>query len=163
MDDYEDDAKKGAMIALLPINSDWCKITCPHLTLVYAGEAAKLSAGAFNEMAKDAAAIAMLASSVTLKVTGQQVFGDGSQDNPMVDVLSLRPSSELLAMRRQVEKYNKSTYPFAPHVTIGPSDGTNAYTEWPRYIAFNRLLVSFGGQDITFWLRQSYMSETVPG
>ncbi len=157
MEDYEDSAKSGAMVALLPITDEWCKIKCPHLTVVYAGDVKDLRPSDFNEMAKEAADIALFCPPLTLTVTGQQVFGDGSQDNPAVDVFTLRPSQELLAIRRRLEGWNKSDFPFAPHVTIGPHvDGSYMPPEYqPRLIAFNRLIVSFGDQDLVFWLRNT--------
>lgn len=134
------------MIALLPITSDWCRIECPHLTLVYAGETKDLNVTQFNEMAKDASMLAMLSRPITLKVMGIEVFG--GDDEPKVDVLRLQPSPELWSMRRAVEKWNASEYPFKPHATIGPAG--MSYTEYPRYLAFNRIMVGWGEEKLTF-------------
>jgi 2'-5' RNA ligase len=118
----EPEFKQSAMIALLPITTDWCQIKLPHMTLVYAGETDKLKPTDFNELAKDACSIAMLSRSITLEVIGKEVFGNWT-DNPadQVDVFRLRPTSELMAMRRMVDQWNASEHPFNPHVTIGPT------------------------------------------
>lgn len=142
----------GVMIALLPITSDWCKIDYPHMTLVFAGKVDELVPTEFNEMAKDAASIAMLSSPLYLRVTGKQVFGDGSEDNPHVDVFTLLATPELQAMRRQVEQWNKSEFPFTPHVTIGPA---GSFVESPpAYLAFDRIVVGWGDEYLTFWLKR---------
>jgi 2'-5' RNA ligase len=144
MDDFSD----SVMIALLPITTDWCRIECPHLTLVYAGEVKDLKPTAFNELAKDAASLAMLSTPIMLKVTGVEVFGDEDK----VNVLRLLPSSELWAMRRVVEHWNKSEYPFRPHATIGPANQFEANV--PGYLAFDRIMVGWGEDKLTFWLRK---------
>ncbi len=144
MDDFSD----SVMIALLPTTSDWCHIELPHLTLVYVGEKEDLKPTVFNELAKDASMLAMMAKSITLKVVGTDVFGEEDK----VDVLRLQPSPELLAMRRAVERWNASEYPFKPHATIGPA-GT--FIETPTYLAFNRIMVGWGKENLTFWLKTS--------
>lgn len=149
----EPEFKKSAMIALLPITTDWCKISLPHMTLVYAGEIDKLSPGSFNELAKDACAIAMMNRVLTLEVLTKEQFGNWSDDpTKMVDVLRLRPNSELLAMRRTVEDWNKSEFPFNPHVTIGPV-GQHVENQ-PRLLAFDRVLVGWGDEYLTFHLKR---------
>lgn len=143
-----DDHSKSAMIALLPIVSNWCHIDLPHMTLVYAGEINKLSPTAFNTLAKDASSLSMISNSLMLKVLGIEIFGD--QDK--VDVLRFQPSAELLAMRRFVEKWNASDFPFNPHATIGP---TGVYSETPpNYVAFDRIMVSWGNDNLTFYLKK---------
>ncbi len=145
-----DDFSGSAMIALLPTNSEWCKQDCPHLTLVYAGEIKELNPGTFNEMAKDASSLAMLSSPISLRVVGVDIFGDEPEER--VNVLKLQPSSELLAMRRPVEDWNASQHPFTPHVTVGPAHmGIDVI---PDSIYFDRIMVSFGEHDVTFWLRR---------
>lgn len=142
-----DDFKDSVMVALLPVTSDWCRIDCPHMTLVYAGEKKDLKPTVFNELAKDAASLAMLSGMITLKVQGVDVFGDEDK----VDVLRLQPSPELWAMRRAVEEWNASEYPFRPHVTVGPVG--KPLIEIPSYIAFNRIMVGWGDEQLTFWLK----------
>lgn len=139
-----DDFKESAMLALLPTTNDWCKIELPHLTLVYAGELDTLKPGDFNELAKDAASIAMLSRPISLKVTGVEVFGTDDK----VDVLRLMPNSELLAMRNMVEHWNASEYPFRPHATIGPVGSASAIP--PMYLTFDRITVGWGETYLTF-------------
>lgn len=148
-----EDVTESVMIALLPITTDWCHIELPHLTLVYAGEKSKLKPGDFNELAKDAASIAMLSRPLTLEVIKKEQFGNWSEDpGDMVDVFRLRASQELMAMRRVVERWNASEHPFNPHVTIGPV-GTSVEIP-PRYLAFDRILVGWGKETLTFWLNR---------
>ena len=144
MDDYKD----SVMVALLPRNSEWCRIDLPHLTLVYAGEKKDLPQSAFNELAKDACTIAMLTPIVNVRVLGPEVFGDTEK----VDVLRLEPSSELLAMRKIVENWNASEYPFRPHVTIGPTGG-GVPADYPRILTFDRVMVGWGNERLTFRLK----------
>lgn len=143
-----DDISSSAMIALVPVDAGWCKQDCPHLTLVYAGKIPDLVATAFNDLAKDAASLAMLSNSLWLKVTGLDVFGE---DGDRVNVLKLQPSSELLAMRRVVEHWNASEFPFNPHVTVGPSYlGVDVI---PERIGFNQILVGWGNDSIPFRMK----------
>lgn len=151
----DQDHKQSAMIALLPMTTDWCRIKLPHLTLVYAGEISDLSPGDFNTMAKDAASLAMLTRPLTLEVLNKEVFGNWSTDpDNMVDVFRLRATSELLAMRNFVEKWNRSEFTeFNPHVTIGPAGAQ--IVEQPRMLAFDRIMVAWGeDRDLTFWLKR---------
>lgn len=144
------DVTDSVMIALLPMTADWCHIELPHLTLVYAGEKSSFNTRptAFNELVKDAASIAMLARPITLEVLSKERFGD----EDIVDVFKLRPSSELMAMRNTVEAWNASEFPFTPHVTIGP---TGTLVEMPpKLIAFDRVMVTWGDEGITFWLKR---------
>lgn len=150
MDAADASPDDGVMIALLPMTDDWCKIDLPHMTLVYAGLKSDLQPNAFNELAKDAASIAMLSRNITLRVTGVEVFGDVEK----VDVLRLQPTSELLAMRRMVEDWNASKHDFNPHCTIGPQ-GTYL-PDVPRYIAFNRVYVGYGNENLTFLMKNQY-------
>lgn len=148
MDEYPE----SVMIALLPITTDWCKIELPHLTLVYVGEIKDLKPNDFNELGKDASMLATLSNPLTLRVMGTEVFG-GYQEDP-VDVLRLQPTPELWSMRRAVEKWNGSEYPFRPHVTIGPA-GSRSSIEIPSYIAFDRMMVGWGKDCLTFSLSSS--------
>lgn len=146
-----DFGKTSAMLALLPITDDWCKIECPHMTLVYAGKVSDLGPGTFNELAKDAASLAMISSRLYLRVSGVAVFGDDTMENPKVNVLTLQPTSELLAMREMVEQWNQSKFPFRPHCTIGPV--SDMIPEVPPSLAFDRLMVGYGEDQITFRLK----------
>lgn len=144
--------KEGVMIAFLPTTTDWCKIELPHLTLVYAGKKKDLSVTDFNALAKDAASIAMLARPFVLRVSTQDIFGEGTIDNPKVRVLRFTPTSELWAMRRFVERWNKSSHPFNPHCTVGPEETFLEYP--PNVIGFDRVMVAWGDEQMTFWLNK---------
>lgn len=142
----------GVMVALLPINSDWCQIDMPHMTLVYAGTTDDVDAPGLNDLAKDAASLAMLSGPQYLRVTGVKVFGDGTDADPQVNVLTLLPSPELWAMRRALEQWNASEFPFTPHCTVGPLGST--VMNRPDYIAFDRMCVAYGDEYMTFWLKK---------
>jgi 2'-5' RNA ligase len=143
-----DNFPESVMVALLPTTTDWCRIELPHMTLVYAGEIKDLEITSFNELAKDASMLAMLSKPLILRVTGVEVFGDWGSEK--VNVLRLQPSPELWSMRRAVERWNASEYPFRPHCTIGPV-GVQIQ-EMPRYLSFNRILVGWGKEKLTFEL-----------
>lgn len=145
MSDFED----SAMIALLPTDTSWCSIELPHMTLVYAGEIKSLKISDFNALAKDAAAIAAVTTCLLVRVMGVEVFGGGTDDK--VDVLTLAPTPELLAIRGLVENWNASEFPFKPHATIGP-EGT-APPILPSYLSFNRIMAAWGDDSMTFWLK----------
>lgn len=148
MDGHDD----GVMIALLPINADWSRLELPHMTLVYAGKVQDQRPSAFNDMAKDASALAAISSPITSKVMFTDVFGDGTMDSPRVDVLRLRNSPEIMAMRHYLEKWNDSEHDFNPHVTVGPA-GEGDPGLVPAYIAFDKIAVVFGNQPLIFNLR----------
>jgi 2'-5' RNA ligase len=139
--------KTSVMIALLPVNSDWCRIELPHMTLVYAGKIEDLKPTAFNAMAKDAVSIAMLSRPVSLKVMGVEVFGDEEK----VDVLKFQRTPEVSSMRNIVERWNVSENPFNPHATIGPTGTFNPNI--PDYVLFDRILVQWGEESLTMWLK----------
>lgn len=142
-------ASSGVMIAFLPISSEWCQLDLPHMTLVYAGTKDTLKVSDFNSLAKDAATIAMLHHPFALSVTGVEVFGDEEK----VDVLRFRMTPELVAARRIVEDWNASQHPFRPHATIGPSQGpVSSVYEMPRVVGFDRIMVGWGDESITFKL-----------
>lgn len=149
---YNDQAAEGAMIALVPIMSDWCRIERPHLTLVYAGEVKDLPENAFNELAKDAAMLAMMNRTIQLRVLGKDQFGGEGEEK--VDVLRLQPSSELWAMRRAVEHWDASKHPFSAHCTIGPAGTFLEVGMTPSYIAFDKLCVGWGDEYLEFNLKR---------
>lgn len=141
----------SAMVSLLPNNGWWSKLEIPHLTLVFAGKIDQLQASQFNNMAKDAASIAMMQPRFSVKVIGTDVFGSNGDEE--VDVFTLQKTPELMAMRRFLEKYNKSDYvEFKPHVTIGPAGG--GIPQIPDIIIFDRINVAWGNEYMTFWLRK---------
>lgn len=138
---------ESVMIALLPTTTEWSELMLPHLTLVYAGLKKNLRPTDFNEIAKDAAMLASLSNSIGLKVMKKETFGEARD----VDVFRLQPSTELWAMRRAVERWNASEFPFNPHVTIGP---TGTHVDFvPSYIRFDKIFVGWGDENLTFRLR----------
>lgn len=147
-DDEDDDDKDGVMIALLPIVSDWCALSLPHLTLVYAGKTGDLKPTDFNEMAKDASMLACLSDPITCRVLSRETFGNDPDGDPPVDVFRLQPTQQLMAMRRFVDDWNASDWDFTPHVTIGPQGTVVEYP--PRYVAFDRVAVCWGTDQIIF-------------
>lgn len=145
-----DDFKNSVMVALLPVGTSWSKIELPHMTLVYAGEIDDLDPSDFNKLAKDAASIASMNRPITLMVTDVEVFGD----NDKVDVLRFRSTTELDAMRHVVDSWDKSEFPFRPHATMGPV-GTRMLVQQyiPEYVTFDRVLVGWGEQTLTFLMK----------
>jgi 2'-5' RNA ligase len=141
----------GVMIAFLPTTSDWCELDLPHMTLVYAGDKAKLGPNDFNSLAKDAAALAQLTRPFAMRVKRVEVFGDTEK----VNVLSFLASPEILAMRRYVERWNASQYSFNPHSTIGPV--SSFLPEMPTVVRFDRIMVGWGEESLVFWLNNQYV------
>lgn len=140
--------KDSIMIALLPIQTDWSTLELPHVTLVYAGKVSDHKPGEFNELAKDAGSLAMMNNRLSLDVLGIEKFGN--EEEP-VDVLTLRPKPELMAMRRFVEGWNQSEYKtFRPHATIGPHP--SMIGTLPIRLVFDRIGVYWGEDSIVFRL-----------
>ena len=145
----------GIMIAYLPIDGSWCKQPLPHMTLVYAGTLLEREYSDFNRLAKDAISVARLTSPFSLDVTGVEVFGDEEK----VDVLRLSSTPELIRARQLVEHWNKSEFTeFKPHVTVGPTGSARGML--PTKLYFDRIMVAFGNEDMTFKLRPSIERET---
>lgn len=145
-----DENSKTAMIALLPTHDEWCKIDLPHLTLVFAGDIKELKPSDINEMTKDASLLTTLVSDgISLSVIGVETFGGNHGFDP-VYALKFRPNPELLAMRKIVEKWNKSQYPFNPHSTIGPATQRVNEDLMPRLVRFDRVLVQMGDDSLVF-------------
>src|SRR5688572_13400028 len=127
-----DGSKTDAMLALLPTTTDWCKIDLPHLTVVYVGDISERKPSDFYDLAKDASSLAMLSKPLTLNVTGLEVFGDEEK----VDVLRLHASSQLLAMREMVKRWDNNEWPdYKPHTTVGPQGYFSG--EIPKYLSFD--------------------------
>lgn len=152
MDVSDAPASQGAMIAFLPVEASWCKLDLPHMTLVYAGTIDTLRPSDFNALAKDAAMIGMLFRPFALQVTHLDVFGDEEK----VDVLRFRATPELIAARRTVEKWNASQHPFRPHATVGPAQSFVDMRDFPRMIGFDRIMVGWGDENLTFNLNNKY-------
>lgn len=140
--------KTSVMIALLPMRAEWSRIDIPHLTLVFAGKTEDHTVSSHNELLKDAASISAVSSTLRLETNGTDIFG-GNGD-PEVEVLKMKHDAKLWAMRRFVERWNKSEYDFSPHITVGPP-GT--IFEIPNFVIFNQIMVGFGDQRTTFNLK----------
>lgn len=141
---------QSVMIALLPSTSEWCKLKVPHLTLVYCGEidVDELRLSMFNELAKDALSLAIACPSITLEVLDYEILGEGED---RVDTFLLRPTPSLLAMRKAVEQWNRSSWVgFTPHVTIGPVGSFDGNI--PEEITFDRIMVSWGTENLIYQL-----------
>lgn len=159
MDAADVSPSDGVMIALLPTSSDWTKLDLPHLTLVYAGAKTDLKPTDFNNLAKDAASLAALSNTIRLTVVGPEPFGPPGDQ---VNAFRLNPTTQLWAMRRFVEKWNKSEYPFSPHVTIGPLNPAQSISpsyvqEVPYSIAFDRVYLGWGDDSLTFYMNSGGM------
>lgn len=135
-------ADDQVMVALLPVVTDLMKVTYPHLTLVYAGLASDLSPSDLGGLGKAASTIAMMGRPLTLRTLTKDVFGDGTVDNPKVDVLRFHPNLDLIKMRSIVEDWNASSFPFNPHVTVGPEGSWMA--DLPPFVAFDKVSFAVG-------------------
>lgn len=144
-----DEHQLDVMVALRPITTDWAHISLPHLTLVYAGKKVDLAPTDFNELAKAVAKIAADYREVQLQTKGLEVFG---QEPEKVDVITLYTNPALAAMYRRVSRWDKSTFPFNPHCTIGPV-GSNNNRPLPVALAFDRIMLSWGEEELNFWLK----------
>jgi len=145
----------GVMVALLPIISDWANIELPHLTLVYAGQVGELSASDLDGLSKAALSIALLCAPITLRTLTKDVFGEGTDDNPKVDVLRFHPNLELLKMRAIVEDWNASDFPFRPHLTVGPVGTWNSDAS-PVMVAFDKVAFCTGNECQEFQLSRKF-------
>jgi 2'-5' RNA ligase len=133
------------MVALLPIISDWANIEFPHLTLVYAGKKSELAPSDLDGLSKAALSIAMLGTPITLRTLMKDEFGEGTEDNPKVDVLRFHPNLDLLKMRSIVQDWDASEFPFNPHLTVGPV-GTWDFATSPVMVAFDVVCFSVGDE-----------------
>lgn len=146
----------GVMLAFIPVNGEeWCKQPDPHMTLVYAGTIDDVSYPAFGELCKDALnVVRVMRRPFVLQVAGIDQFGDGSLDNPTVDVLKLESTRELEMARRIVQTWNKSEHPFAPHATIGPEGSAEGVL--PTQLYFDRIVAAWGPKQLIFRLGDGY-------
>lgn len=138
------------MIAYLPTEGGWCKQPLPHMTLVYAGTLAEHDYSDFNQLAKDAISVSRLTPPFSLDVTGVEVFGEEDK----VEVLTLSTTPELIRARELVEYWNASEYrDFKPHATVGPLGSARGVL--PTKLYFDRIMVAFGNENMTFRLEHS--------
>jgi hypothetical protein len=122
------------------------------MTMIYAGETTDLKVNRFNELAKDVASISMLTNPIMAKVIGPDVMGD---DEP-VDVFRISSTPEILAVRRMLEDWHTGEFTdFEPHVTIGPQGSwSNQDFSYPMYLCFDRIMLLWGKDRLTFWLKK---------
>ena len=152
------DHSGSAMIALLPVTTDWCKIDLPHMTVVHAGEISELSPGDYSDLGKDVLDISREFAPVCLDVIGIDVFGD---EDP-VDVLVLEKTQEIISMRSKVERWNASEHDFNPHVTVGPVGSLDGRV--PNKILFDRVHLGWGNRGMNAYLNPADVkTETAVG
>jgi 2'-5' RNA ligase len=132
------------MIALVPSSSEWCHRELPHMTLVYAGPTDKLNPADFNEMGKTVLDLARRFTPPVLDVAEPKIFG-GVEDG-YVDVLTLKRTQDIDKMRSEVEGWNASKHPFAPHVTVGPAGSLEG--EIPKQILFDKIMLAWGDRKL---------------
>lgn len=146
MSDNED----SIMIAFLPTYATWVKQELPHMTLVFAGLVSEAGPNLKRDMTLDTAMIAAVTPKFSLLSLGVDQFGEGME---RVDVLRLLKTTPLEAVRRMVERHNKSQYTdYKPHITIGPV-GSAAESYLPEGVTFDRILLAWGDEHLVFFLR----------
>ena len=150
-----DQNQTSVIVALIPQDDSWCKVEPAHMTIVYVGETLELKVNKFNELAKDISSIALLTNPIMAKVIGTDVFGDQEK----VDVLLISSTPEILSVRRMLESWDTSEFPsFEPHMTIGPAGITMGWelsqTPLPMFVCFDRIMLLWGTERLTFWLRK---------
>lgn len=133
-----EDFSRAVMLALLPVNAEWCRIELPHMTLVYAGKMDQLTPADYNELGKDTLRLSKASPPLVLDVIGVDIFGD---EEP-VDVLLLEETPALTSMRASVERWNASDHPFNPHVTVGPVGSLEGTV--PSQILFDKVSFNWG-------------------
>lgn len=146
------DNNDGVMVALLPIISDWPNLEFPHLTLAFAGSASDLSPSDKDGLSKAALSIALMSRPITLRTLTKDVFGQGTDDSPKVDVLRFHPNLELLKMRAIVEDWDVSDFSFNPHLTVGPEGSWNGVA--PVFVAFDKVAFVVGNEAQEFQLHR---------
>ena len=143
-----DTTQDSVMVALIPSTDDWCRIFPAHTTIVYPGKVVDLDPIVHDELIKLASSVAVLTPPFPVKIIGQEPFGE-----ERVEVFRLVNSPELTALRKIFAIWDDSGFPaFVPHATIGP-EGTIVENP-PMYLWFNRIMVDWGGEETTFWLRR---------
>jgi len=143
-----DTVQDSTMVALLPQTNEWCKIDPAHTTLIYPGKKSELDPIVRDELIRLASSIAILTNPFPVKITGQEEFGDDR-----VEVFRLDRTPELSSLRTIFETWDDSEFPnFRPHATIGPQ-GTFVENP-PLFLMFDRIMVGWGEEQTTFWLRR---------
>lgn len=139
------------MVALIPIGPEWPDVEYPHLTLCYAGSASDLSVADLDGLSKAALSIGLMSRPLTLRVLTKDVYGEGTEDNPKVDVFRFHPNVELSKMRMAVEDWNASKFPFNPHMTVGPEGSFKGRI--PSWVAFDRVAFCKGQERQEFQMK----------
>lgn len=143
-----DDTQDSGMIALIPSESNWCKIDPPHVTLVYLGKIKDLDPLVKTELIKIVSSLSVLTRPFSVKILKQEVFGDEEK----VEVFRLVNTSELSSFRIILDSWDDSEFSvFRPHATIGP-EGT-IVEDPPLFLHFNSLLLGWGEERLIFPLR----------
>lgn len=160
-----DQNETSVIVALLPQDDSWCKIEPAHMTIVYVGETTDMKVNRFNELAKDVSSIALLTNPIMAKVMGTDILGDPGEE---VEVLLISPTPEILAIRRMLMEWDKGTFDeFIPHTTVGPVGSMMKWSSYqpinsvgsdnlpyPMYLSFDRIMLAWGTDRLTFWLRK---------
>lgn len=145
-----DEVEEHVMIALLPITTDWSTLILPHLTLIYSGKIQDHNPSDFNAMAKDCYSLSMLAQPIVIDTVGIEDIGP---EDDLSTVITLRPTTELIAMRNFVKQWDRSEWPsYKPHVTIGASP--QPQSPFPPMLAFDRLMIGWGEERLVWWLKR---------
>ena len=145
-----EDHTQDVMVALRPVDSQGYGVALPHLTLAYASEKAELKPTDFNELAKTIASISMETPPVQLFTNGLDVYGE---EPNKVEVIKFRTTPTLMRMRQRVASWNKSAWPFNPHMTIGPVGTSRLGMQIPQVMVFDRIMLSWGEEELNFWLK----------
>ena len=142
---------ESSMVALLPVETDWCRIELPHLTVVYLGNTFELPTSTKNELLKTVAAFSFDYGPLEIPTTGINVFGEAPDE---VEVITLTKTKELSQMRDSVARWNASRYKdFKPHCTVGPIG--SIVGNIPQKIVFDRVALFFGAEPIIHWLNKN--------
>jgi len=143
-----DPVQDSTMVALLPQTDEWCKVDPAHTTIIYPGKKSDLNPIVRDELIKLASSIAILTNPFPVKIIGQEAFGPDR-----VEVFQLVNTPELSSLRTIFESWDDSEFStFRPHATIGP-EGTFVENP-PLFLMFDRIMVGWGEERTTFWLRR---------
>jgi 2'-5' RNA ligase len=144
----------SVMVALLPgpnvVRADG---ELPHLTLVYAGKQDTNSHMSLDALSKVALSLALQNAPVTLPVLTKDVFGDGTDGDPKVDVIRFHTTLGLIRMREAVQSWNASQHPFTPHMAVGPEGSWQG--DLPFSVTFDQVAFCNGDQHQEFRMRRS--------
>jgi len=140
------------MVALLPgpnmVRADG---ELPHLTLVYAGSQDANTHMSLDGLSKMALSLALQNAPINLPVLTKDVFGEGTDDSPKVDVIRFHTTLGLIRMREAVQSWNASKHPFVPHMTIGPEGSWQG--DLPFSVTFDRVGFFNGDQHQEFRMK----------